>query len=342
MSWEDNFMKRDKTLFLRTLLIAAGVLGLFWLKVPVDSVGEGAQNDSGVLGTKAFFRWSPDDRASYKIKFDATESRCAAEPCAYSWDFGDGSASGSLPTVAHAYADGATHKVTLKVTDSSGVTASSSRLVAGVVNLPPSISSSVTIKDYTVNLLDASTDDRVLPRDAVTVNWNDGGFSRGDAGGTFTHTYATASTYNILHTITDAGGVSVSEVEKIRVPERFTISGRVTKDDGGSFSGATVVLKFNETAKAVATTSDTGNFNFDDVLPGTYSVQAFKSEFSFHRDPRQGALQNPVRVSVGPNKTVNFVAIPDASQKGSTCQCQTIPTAEAINRMMKDCSCGVK
>ncbi|MGO9614481.1 MAG: PKD domain-containing protein [Dissulfurispiraceae bacterium] len=335
-------MKRANALFLRTLLITAGVLGLFLLKMPLDSLGAASQNDSGVLRTKASFHWTPDASASYKIKFDAAASTCAAEPCAYSWDFGDGSAAGTLPIVAHAYADGATHKVTLKVTDAWGVTQASSRLVAGVVNLPPSIASSVTVKNYTVNLIDASSDDRMPPRDAVTVNWNDGGFSRGDAGNTFTHTYASASTYNILHTITDASGVSVSEVQKVSVPERFSISGRVTKDDGKSLAGATVVLKFNETAKAVATTSDAGNFRFDDVLPGTYLVQAYKSEFSFHADSRQGAPQNPVRVSVGPNKTVNFVAVPDASQKGSPCPCPTMPTAEAINRMLKDCSCGVK
>jgi predicted CXXCH cytochrome family protein len=74
-------------------------------------------------------------------------------------------------------------------------------------NPAPSASCTENISGRTVTLTDTSTDDWILPDNAVTVKWGDGTSSTGNAGSVFSHTYAKAKKYRIVHTVTDSRGL---------------------------------------------------------------------------------------------------------------------------------------
>ncbi|MCL5024174.1 MAG: PKD domain-containing protein, partial [Nitrospirae bacterium] len=255
-----------------------------------------------------FLLW-PDLTTSYEIHFDATSSTCTSTPCTYSWDFGDGS-SGSGMTTSHTYADGTTVTVTLTVTDAYLLSAGASQSVVPTpVNLPPTVSSTApSISNYTISLADTSSDapgnnpSGFLPG-AVTITWGDGAQSAGNASGTFTHTYAAASVYAIIHTIRNAVGLWASEKMKVRVPEKFSISVATTP----ALTGTSLYVKTSggSTIK-YCTTSLTGSCVFTNLLPNTYKIQAYKSRYAFDGDPVTPGNQNPVNVTVGPDRTVNF------------------------------------
>jgi PKD repeat protein len=327
-------MKTGENVLLSATIVILGMFGFFIFANALDSTETTVPGDAASK-TTARFVWNTDDRVSYRVNFDASASACAAPPCSYTWDFGDRSPKGSGTKSVHDYSDGSSHKVTLTVTDSSKSAESASQQVAGVGNSAPAVASRLTVSNYAVTFIDTSKDDRSLPLDAVMVSWNDGAVSRGNAGDTFTHTYKTAGTYTILHTVTDSGGESISEVRKVKVPGRFSIVGIVTKAGGGTLAGVTVILKYLEAARAVTTTDADGSYTFAEVLPGEYTVQAFMSDYVFDGDPGTRGNQNPVTVTLGPDRTLNFVASPDTLKKGSHGQERTLPSAEEIKRVMK-------
>lgn len=84
-------------------------------------------------------------------------------------------------------------------------------------NPAPVASCTEGINGRTVTVTDTSTDDSTFPDNAVTVNWGDGTSSRGNAGSVFTHTYAKAKKYGIVHSVTDSGGVTKKHKITVRV-----------------------------------------------------------------------------------------------------------------------------
>jgi predicted CXXCH cytochrome family protein len=74
-----------------------------------------------------------------------------------------------------------------------------------------------TIDGRTVTLTDTSTDEWYLPDNAVTVNWGDGASSTGNAGAVFSHAYAKAKRYRIVHTVTDSRGATKKHKFTVRV-----------------------------------------------------------------------------------------------------------------------------
>ena len=262
----------------------------------------------GVSKPLAYFVWSADAATSYKVNFDATGSTCANTPCTYTWAFGGaGTADLTNPVKpTYTYAAAGSYSVMLTLTDALGLKGSTTQQVtASVVNTAPTVSTSpVTVTGYLVSFCDASTD----AQDAqsvlkIVVNWGDGS-SNADApqaGGTcFTHTYATAGAYTILHMVTDTGGLSASESRKFAVPQKFA----VTAATSPALGSVTMILKYNGTAKATCTTAtDTGSCTFPNVLPGCYDVQPYKSGYTF----TPGKATN---VCVGPDVTVTFTHTP--------------------------------
>jgi len=75
-------------------------------------------------------------------------------------------------------------------------------------NAAPNASCTEDISGRTVTLTDTSTDDGFFPDNAVTVKWGDGTSSTGNAGSVFSHTYAKAKKYRIVHSVTDSRGVT--------------------------------------------------------------------------------------------------------------------------------------
>ncbi len=88
----------------------------------------------------------------------------------------------------------------------------------GMHNNPaPKASCTESISGLTVTLTDTSTDDWFFPDNAVTVNWGDGTSSTGNAGGVFSHTYAKAKRYRIVHSVTDSRGATKKHKLTVRV-----------------------------------------------------------------------------------------------------------------------------
>jgi predicted CXXCH cytochrome family protein len=75
-------------------------------------------------------------------------------------------------------------------------------------NAAPNPSCTENISGRTVTLTDSSTDDSIFPDNAITVKWGDGTSSKGNAGSVFSHTYAKAKKYRIVHSVKDSQGVT--------------------------------------------------------------------------------------------------------------------------------------
>jgi hypothetical protein len=274
-----------------------------------DLLATYARNMHNSIPTPRFI-WGADAATSYKVNFDAGNTTCPpGVTCNYSWDFGDGSI-GTGVKVSHPYASSTPVTVTLKV-DTNGTfstNASTSQTVTpAYVNQPPTAAglAGATLSNYTVSFTDASTDPVLNSPNgitSVTVNWGDGTGNSQAAGTVFTHTYATASTYKILHTATDAARLSASETRTLAVPQKFGLSGTVSHA-AGPFPGVLMILKYNGNTKATKTTAADGTYSFTNVLPGAYVVQPYKSGYTF--------TPATATVTVGPDATgVDFTATP--------------------------------
>jgi hypothetical protein len=240
-----------------------------------------------------------DGAVSYKVNFDAGETVCPlGATCAYSWDFGDNS-TGSGVTASHTYADGTTRTVVLTVSVASPFftedTASRS-VTPAYVNQAPVANGTLTTSGMAVSIVDTSTDDATFPGAAITINWNDGTQSVGNAGGTFNHTYAASGKYNIILTARDAGGLYHSKSFSATVQSSST----VTATTSPALSGVTMILKLNGATKQAKATDGTGAVTFTGVTNVSgYTVQAYKSGVLFDGDAGTAGNQNPVTVTVG-------------------------------------------
>lgn len=174
-----------------------------------------------------------------------------------------------------------------------------------VVDLASGAALKSSISLYTVSITDTSPKDAIFPANAVTVKWGDGTSSRGDAGATISHTYATAGKFHIVYTIKSTGGLKSKATTTVTVPERFSIIVGLSPALSGN---AKFILKKNGTTKATGT--GTASFVFSNLKPGTYQVKISKSGYIFDGDDVTAGNQNPVPVTVGPKQTVTFTHTP--------------------------------
>lgn len=155
---------------------------------------------------------------------------------------------------------------------------------AAGANAKPVVSHAApSVNLYTVSFTDASTDDDVLPVNAISVNWGDGIVTPGNKGQTFSHIYASRSrTYTIVHTVTDAGVLSAGEHFTVSVPTKYMVSGVVTLKDGTTPLGSvSLALKYNGHTRAVRKSAANGTFSFTNVLPGSYTIRPYKRGNAF-------------------------------------------------------------
>ena len=274
-----------------------------------DLLGTYARNMHNTIPVPRFI-WGADAARSYQVNFDASNTICPSGiTCNYSWDFGDGSTDTDLKT-SYTYTSATPVTVTLRVDTGRRFFTSASTtqtVTPAPVNQPPTAAglADATLASYTVSFTDASTDPALNSPNGittVTVNWGDGTFSSGIAGASFSHTYATASTYKILHTATDAARLSASETLTLAVPQKFSISGTVSHA-AGPFPGVLMILKYNGNTKATKTTAADGAYSFTNVLPGAYVVLPYKSGYTF--------TPGTATVTIGPDAAgVDFTATP--------------------------------
>jgi len=174
-------------------------------------------------------------------------------------------------------------------------------LVAAANTAPTALGLSGRTTTYlTVQFTDASTDAQTAtPNLQVTVDWGDGNTANTGIGGApYSHTYASAGTYTILHTVKDAGGLSGSESLKVTVPQTQTISGHVYGTNGSTgIENAMVYLKVNGSTKQQfkTTVGGGGAYSFT-ANAGSYQVQAYKSGMTFDATPLTSSIDNPILV----------------------------------------------
>ncbi len=171
------------------------------------------------------FRFSPQSPAEFQNVLFETNCLVGPQDCvndptgqvvSYAWDFGDG-ATGTGPSVTHAYAGPGTFSVTLTVADAFGRAASTIKSVTVISGGTPT--ASFTFSPSSPNLGDtvffnANASTAPTGRSIVSYAWTfgDGGTA---SGATVSHAFDVAGGYRVTLTVTDdrgAVGTSTSTV----------------------------------------------------------------------------------------------------------------------------------
>ena len=260
---------------------------------------------AGISLPQASLVWTTDATVSRKVNFDASGSRCAGGNCTFAWDFnGDGITDATTATASYTYPSAGSYVVTLTVSDPTyGLTYKTTATVqANVVYTPPTASKTVSQAGWTVTVVDNSTDSNDAQSALlVTVDWGNATSTTQVGGTTFTKTYTTAGNYTIKHTVTNTGHVSSSSPNvTLPVPVKYAVSGKVTKADLVTpISGALVSLKQGGGTKYIASTATDGTFSITGVVPGSYTVSASRSGYTFTVTPTINIINaNIINVSV--------------------------------------------
>ena len=126
---------------------------------------------------------------------------------AYSWDFGDGTASVSGVTAAHDYAAAGTYQVTLTVTDDLGATATSTQAVTvESINQLPTADFTVSGGELVMGYDGSSSSDP--DGSIVGYAWTFGDGTTG-TGPVVSKTYTAPGNYQVTLTVTDnRGGIA--------------------------------------------------------------------------------------------------------------------------------------
>ena len=125
-------------------------------------------------------------------------------PTSWVWHFGDGSGPVTTRNPSHTYAAAGTYTVSLSITNAFGVTANTSQFVTVSLGSPPVADFSFQSSALNVAFADQSTGD------PTSWKWD---FGDGTTGASTTmqnprHAYATAGTYSVTLTATNAAGSS--------------------------------------------------------------------------------------------------------------------------------------
>ncbi len=193
---------------------------------------------------------------------------------------------GSISTATH---NNAPYFTKAGLASAAAVMHSTTPLSQPTASTPVVSKGTVTVTAWTVSFADASTSgDGTTPN--VNVNWGDGNYDLGVAGGTFTHTYAStrARSYTINHVAISSVNprlTSTADRFSVNVPQRYTISGIVTTSTGTTpMANAYVFLKAGTRTVQYKKTVSNGLFTFPSVLPGDYTVHVYKFGTTFGAD----------------------------------------------------------
>ena len=161
----------------------------------------------------------------------------------YSWNWGDGSATGSGVTASHAYAAPGTYAVTLTVTDDRGGQATKTANVI-VTHAAPVASFTAAANALTVSVDGSASTASDAATLAYSWNWGDG--SPAGTGATASHVYAAAGDFTITLTLTDSVGATATTTRTVTVAdqafairddfERTASSGWGSAELGGAYT----------------------------------------------------------------------------------------------------------
>jgi len=193
------------------------------------------------------------------------------ETLAYAWNFGDGT-TGTGISSAHAYTAAGTYPVSLAVTNSSKLTATTST-TATIAGLSPAANAGGPYTGGIGTIISFSGSKSNDPRgETLTYAWNFGDGATG-TGVSPTHAYTAAGTYSVSLTVTDTSNLTATASTKVAI-EATTINIKGLVSGGKSpISGATIALYAaghagnGSTATVVPTLLEPvvtdGNGNFD-------------------------------------------------------------------------------
>jgi PKD repeat protein len=169
------------------------------------------------------FQFSPGGpTVGAPVTFDGSPSTGVVPIVTYAWNFGDGTSGNGL-AVSHTFGAAASYLVTLTVTNSRGVAASKSQIVAVAPAALPQAQfvSSPGSPDTTTNVQFTDTSTPVPGRTNVAWNWNFGDPASGGAnvasGRSVTHKFTAAQSYTVVLTVTDDLGQKSTATASITV-----------------------------------------------------------------------------------------------------------------------------
>ncbi|MBK8756846.1 MAG: PKD domain-containing protein [Actinomycetales bacterium] len=172
---------------------------------------------------------------------------------AYSWDFGDGTASVSGVTAAHDYAAAGTYQVTLTVTDDLGATATSTQAVTvESINQLPTADFTVSGGELVMGYDGSSSSDP--DGSIVGYAWTFGDGTTG-TGPVVSKTYTAPGNYQVTLTVTDNRGGIATKTSTVWVTgtfardafDRTLASGWGTATQGGAWTVASSATPFSVT-----------------------------------------------------------------------------------------------
>jgi len=154
----------------------------------------------------------------------------------YAWNFGDGG-TGSGATATHTYGASGTYSVMLTVTDNRGGTGVTTQPVTVTApNVAPTASFTASASGLTASLDGSASSD---PDGTIASYGWDFGDATTDTGGTASHSYAAAGTYQVTLTVTDNQGAPGTVSKNVTVVAGATVYaadtfGRTTASSWGS------------------------------------------------------------------------------------------------------------
>ena len=222
-------------------------------------------------------------------------------PISYYWTFGDGTPEfqGSSPVV-HVYPGLGPFYASVRGRDSNyrPYQSGQTQVWPQQSNALPAVNETISVNRYTVTLTDLSTD-----ADSATcghsgngqlqVTWGTTGYidtvpnvplSTTPTNVLITRTFASPTSMNVAHSVTDNAGASAGKViYNVSVPGPIAISGTVTYSSGTPFSGVTMILKTTGgSTLATAATDTNGRYSFSRAwVDNCYLVQPNKTGYSF-------------------------------------------------------------
>lgn len=189
----------------------------------------------------------------------------------YSWDFGDGSALGTVQKPTHTYTGVGTYNVTLTVTDRAGQTSMAKSVVTTSGNALPVANpggpynvneDQVVNKHWTINVdASASTDDVGIWK----YEWNFGDGTAVVTTKTATHTYAIPGTYTVALKVTD----HANQTHTATTTASVVTTGAPTANAGGPyFTEPNMPVVFDGTASIDNIGIFSYEWNFGDGTTG--------------------------------------------------------------------------